>query len=443
MVIYGKQEVYKIGVMIQAAADETVRYREAVKITKGQLYCNRCGSHFSLREVRLPAGSYYCPGCVLYGRLTDQDQLVSIHRKEEAEVLQTKPQIHCRWLGELTRQQSRLAEELIRCVDSRENVLLWAVTGAGKTEMLYPLIENALNEGKQIAIASPRIDVCRELYPRLVAAFPDVAILLRYGKALEQWQEFDLLVCTTHQLLHFYQAFDLLVVDESDAFPYEGDPLLAFGTTQALKPMGVRVCLTATPTKNLLQKAKSENWQVLHLPQRYHRRPLVVPELFFLEDWRNLAKYPLRLARVLRICEQLLKENQVLFFCPDIAFMKDITKVLQEKLPQKKITFVSAQDPLREEKILQLRNKQWDILLCTTILERGVTFERVSVVVMGAEHEVFNKSVLVQIAGRVDRKGTQRNGRVLFFFQEQTLAIRKAIKEIIQMNQLAKKEAKR
>lgn len=57
---------------------------------------------------------------------------------------------------------------------------------------------------------------------------------------------------------------------------------------------------------------------------------------------------------------------------------------------------------------------------------------------MGADHPVFSKSALVQIAGRVDRKGPFNHGEVLFFYDQATSAIRKAILEIQAMNRLAK-----
>lgn len=86
-----------------------------------------------------------------------------------------------------------------------------------------------------------------------------------------------------------------------------------------------------------------------------------------------------------------------------------------------------------------MREQQYQILFTTTILERGVTFEKVSVIVMGANHPVYSKSALVQIAGRVDRKGAYNHGRVLFFFNQQTKDIRKACQEIKEMNQLAQR----
>ena len=53
----------------------------------------------------------------------------------------------------------------------RENRLVWAVTGAGKTEMLFAVLHQTLQEGGRIALASPRVDVCLELFPRIQAVF--------------------------------------------------------------------------------------------------------------------------------------------------------------------------------------------------------------------------------------------------------------------------------
>jgi len=78
-------------------------------------------------------------------------------------------------------------------------------------------------------------------------------------------------------------------------------------------------------------------------------------------------------------------------------------------------------------------------LFTTMILERGVTFENVSVVVLGANHSIYTKSALVQIAGRVDRKGAFHHGEVLFCYNQMTSAIRQAITEIKHMNQLAER----
>ncbi|MBU5224822.1 DNA/RNA helicase, partial [Vibrio cholerae] len=65
-----------------------------------------------------------------------------------------------------------------------------------------------------------------------------------------------------------------------------------------------------------------------------------------------------------------------------------------------KVEAVHAEDPDRKEKVQKMRNKEVDLLVTTTILERGVTFPNVDVAVLGAENRIFTESALVQIAGR-------------------------------------------
>lgn len=97
--------------------------------------------------------------------------------------------------------------------------LLWAVTGAGKTEMMFPLLEAVLTAGGKVAVATPRRDVVLELAPRLAAAFPQVCRVVLYGGSEDRLQLGDLTLATTHQLIRFKEAFDLVVIDEVDAFP--------------------------------------------------------------------------------------------------------------------------------------------------------------------------------------------------------------------------------
>ena len=111
---------------------------------------------------------------------------------------------------------------------------MWAVTGAGKTEMLFAVLHQTLQEGR-IALASPRVDVCLELFPRIQAVFPHEAIALLHGNSQESYRYTKLVICTTHQLLKFHQAFDLLIVDEVDSFPFVNNEHLYYGVRNARK----------------------------------------------------------------------------------------------------------------------------------------------------------------------------------------------------------------
>lgn len=49
------------------------------------------------------------------------------------------------------------------------------------------------------------------------------------------------MIATTHQLLKFYHAFDLLIVDEVDAFPYVDNSMLYYAVKNSVKYDGVRI----------------------------------------------------------------------------------------------------------------------------------------------------------------------------------------------------------
>lgn len=88
---------------------------------------------------------------------------------------------------------------------------------------------------RRIALASPRVDVCLELFPRIQAVFPHEAIALLHGNSQESYRYTKLVICTTHQLLKFHQAFDLLIVDEVDSFPFVNNEHLYYGVRNARK----------------------------------------------------------------------------------------------------------------------------------------------------------------------------------------------------------------
>lgn len=422
----GRQVVVEVNQKLPS----TVTCREAL-VLGDKVFCQRCGSHFVKEIAELPNGDIYCPFCIAFGRLTSRHLLASEEEQTEARDIQFT------WSGTLTNFQQKIADVLIKNFQKNKHSLIWAVTGSGKTEMIFPIIAEVLKKGGRVGVTSPRIDVCREIYPRISQVFPNEKALLLYGASEERYRYSKLTVCTTHQLFHFYQAFDLLIVDEIDAFPYEGDPLLRFAVRQALKQIGNYIYLTATPSQNLLKEIKT--FSIEKLPLRFHQRPLIVPELIWYESWKQCFVSTRKIRKLVRYLNILMKDNAVLVFCPSIVFMKKVYVKLSSFFTTDELTCVSAQDEQREEKVQNMREKKYRILLSTTILERGVTFENVSVIILGANHPVFSKSALVQIAGRVDRKGDFNRGRVLFFFNQQTPAIRQALKEIKEMNHLAQR----
>lgn len=401
----------------------------SMKKEKDQQYCQRCGSQIE-EEWHLPIGAFYCRECLIMKRIRSDQNLYYFpqERFPQQDVL--------KWSGQLTPFQKRVSQGLLQAVDKKEATLVHAVTGAGKTEMIYQVVAKVIDQGGAVCLASPRIDVCLELHKRLQNDFA-CEIALLHGES-DPYFRTPLVVATTHQLLKFYQAFDLLIVDEVDAFPYVDNPVLYHAVNNCVKENGLRIFLTATSTDELDRKVKQGELKRLSLPRRFHGNPLIVPKPIWLSHFnRYLEKNGLPPKLKLYIEKQRKTAYPLLIFASEIKKGEKLKEILQEKFPNEKIGFVSSITEDRLEQVQAFRDGKLSILISTTILERGVTFPRVDVFVVEANHQLFTKSSLVQIGGRVGRSMDRPTGELIFFHDGLNQSIKRAIKEIKQMNQEA------
>jgi competence protein ComFA len=148
------------------------------------LICNRCDLNSLKKDCYIKNKKrtiYYCPHCLLLGRVDSNKNLYSMKEKKGV-----KRPIEFVWKGKLTNEQEKISLNLVKCLKTKEHQLVHAVTGAGKTEMLFLLIKEALFSGKKIAVVSPRVDVCLEIYPRFQSVFPNEEICLLYGRQKEE-----------------------------------------------------------------------------------------------------------------------------------------------------------------------------------------------------------------------------------------------------------------
>ena len=401
----------------------------AMRKEKGKLFCQRCNSSI-LEEWHLPIGAYYCRECLLMKRVRSDQALYYFPQEDfpKQDVL--------KWRGQLTPFQEKVSEGLIQAVEKKEPILVHAVTGAGKTEMIYQVVAKVIDDGGAVCLASPRIDVCLELYKRLQNDFAcDIALL--HGES-EPYFRTPLVVATTHQLLKFHHAFDLLIVDEVDAFPYVDNSVLYYAVNQCVKMEGLRIFLTATSTDELDKKVRTGELKRLSLPRRFHGNPLIIPKPVWLSDFnRCLEKNKLSANLKTYIEKQRRTSYPLLIFASEIKKGEKLKEILQEQFPNENIGFVSSVTENRLEQVQAFRDGELTILISTTILERGVTFPFVDVFVVDANHRLFTKSSLIQIGGRVGRSMDRPTGELLFFHDGLNTSIKKAIKEIKQMNKEA------
>ena len=401
----------------------------AMRKEKGKLFCLRCNSSI-LEEWHLPIGAYYCRECLLMKRVRSDQALYYFPQENfpKQDVL--------KWRGQLTPFQEKVSEGLIRAVEKKAPTLVHAVTGAGKTEMIYQVVAKVIDDGGAVCLASPRIDVCLELYKRLQNDFAcDIALL--HGES-EPYFRTPLVIATTHQLLKFYHAFDLLIVDEVDAFPYVDNTMLYYAVKNSVKEDGLRIFLTATSTDELDRKVRTGELKRLSLPRRFHGNPLIIPKPVWLSDFnRCLEKNQLSTKLKTYIEKQRRTGYPLLIFTSEIKKGEKLKEILKEQYPNESIGFVSSVTEDRLEQVQAFRDGELTILISTTILERGVTFPCVDVFVVEANHRLFTKSSLIQIGGRVGRSMDRPTGELLFFHDGLNASIKKAIKEIKQMNKEA------
>ncbi|RHW39943.1 DNA/RNA helicase [Lysinibacillus yapensis] len=396
--------------------------------------CNRCYNQIQHEFVQYNCAKcekicVYCRHCINMGRVTSCTNLIlwngPLPLKYQKHVLD--------WDGTYTPAQKQAAQELTESMNNKRSHLVHAVCGAGKTEILFPAVLHALNKGLRVCIATPRTDVVLELFPRFQKVFPNTNIHALYGNAPKQAGFSQLVLSTTHQLFRFENAFDVELVDEADAFPYTIDLALQQAVLKAKKEGAPIAFVTATPSTQILNTVKKENWSYSFIPKRYHNHPLPVPRfeaLWSYEKGITRGKIPLKLIEWTE--KRLSNREPFLIFFPTIQLMQKAIPLFQRM--NEKILSVHAEDEHRKEKVIKLRNEEIPGLLTTTILERGITINNVQVAVVGAESKIFTSSALIQISGRVGRNVQFPEGDIVFFHHGITAEMDEARNEILRLN---------
>jgi competence protein ComFA len=418
-----------------------VTYRKGIQYDAKMPKCVRCGNKDSQWFAAFPCSRcgercLYCRKCLMMGRISACTPLIGWNGPPPNSEL---PHKIMQWQGKLSDGQQTASNRVVEAIEANAELLVWAVCGAGKTEVLFAGIEAALAAGKRVCIATPRTDVVLELTPRLKAAFVGITVASLYGGSEDRHLYAPLTIATTHQLLRFYHAFDTVILDEVDAFPYTVEDSLQHAATQARKPVSAMIYLTATPNEKWQKECRSGKRAFTTIPARFHRHQLPVPQFSWCGNWQKLLKNDRLSTAILHwINERLQANKQALLFFPHIPLMEKALPILRQYAPA--LEAVHAEDPERKEKVQKMRAKEIPLLLTTTILERGVTFPNIDVAVVGAEDDIFTESALVQIAGRAGRSKDFPTGVVTFFHYGKTEAMLKARKQIVTMNREGQKK---
>lgn len=106
----------------------------------GRYYCNRCGTtqptdFYHYAHIHTGETIYYCRRCLALGRMdTLQDIMVTASHQAPSDATYQ--------LGfALSEQQAEASNRIVEAVTAHHDLLIHAVTGAGKTEMIFQAIQ--------------------------------------------------------------------------------------------------------------------------------------------------------------------------------------------------------------------------------------------------------------------------------------------------------------
>lgn len=341
--------------------------------------CLRCGNKDPDYFYKGSKG-YYCRKCIRFARTLLEEDLEPMDYKIGENVQEYV------FDYELTKAQKQASN---KCLESVKNgdVLLNCVCGAGKTELSIESISYYLSKGLKVCYAISRKEVVIELAARFKKIFKDARVICVYGGHHNELVG-DLIVCTTHQLYRYHKTFDLLILDEVDAFPLKGNETLMNISLNSAK--GNVIFSTATIDESLKKVLINRNYKEVNLFVRPSAKPLTIPKVVYQFKYIHII-YLFYLLSTMK--------NQCIIFVPNIKLCKILYLIFSKVYS---CTYVYSDLNERNENIIGFKNKKYKHIFATTVLERGITIKDVNVIILLFD-ETFDQANLIQMLGRVGR----------------------------------------
>ncbi len=285
--------------------------------------------------------------------------------------------------------------------------------GFGKTEIAVQAAFKAVQAGKQVAILVPTTLLAQQHFQTFsdrYAPYPvRVEVLSRFLTAKQQRAvvaateagEVDVLI-GTHRLLSQdvkLPKLGLLVVDEEQRF--------GVSHKEAIKQFKANVdvlTLTATPIPRTLEMSLTgiRDLSLLNTPPA-DRQPI----LTYVGEYDDRA-----VAEAIR--RELLREGQVFYVHNRVQSIEKVANELRDLVPEARIAIAHGQmdEGTLEKVVLDFWEGEYDVLVCTTIIESGIDMPTVNTLVVDRA-ELLGLGQLHQLRGRVGRSG-QRAYAYLF-----------------------------
>lgn len=317
-----------------------------------------------------------------------------------------------------TDDQLKAIEEVKADMESNKIMdrLLCGDVGYGKTEVALRAVFKATMDSKQSAFLVPTTVLAQQHYNTFKERFKNfpirVELLSRFRTAKDQEAvleklrtgEVDVLI-GTHRILSkdiLFHDLGLIVVDEEQRFGVKDKEKL-----KKIRSNCDVLSLSATPIPRTLHMSLSGIRDITTLEDPPRER---LPVLTYVME----AREGIITDAVMR---EIHRGGQVYFVYNRVQTIEKMHRLLSELLPDARIAVAHGQMSSRKlEKILSdFTAKEYDVLLCTTIIETGMDIGNANtIIVYGADR--MGLSQLYQLRGRVGR--TSRQGYAYFMYEK-------------------------
>jgi transcription-repair coupling factor (superfamily II helicase) len=304
-----------------------------------------------------------------------------------------------------TPDQLRAVEDVKRDMEETKPMdrLICGDVGFGKTEVALRGVFKAILDGKQAAFLVPTTILAQQHYRTFKERFEgypvSVDVLSRFRTARQQQETLKNirtgrvdLVIGTHRLLSGdvrFKDLGLLIVDEEQRFGVKHKEKL-----KMLKKNVDVLTLTATPIPRTLHMslAGARDLSVIETPpeDRYPIQTYVV----------EYSDYLIREA----VLKEIRRGGQVYFVYNRVQSIYRWVENLQKLLPEIRIGLGHGQmSESRLEKVMyDFLNKEYDLLVSTTIVEAGLDLPNVNTMII-YDADKLGLAQLYQLRGRVGR----------------------------------------
>ncbi|OBK52961.1 transcription-repair coupling factor [Mycobacterium sp. 1081908.1] len=286
--------------------------------------------------------------------------------------------------------------------------------GYGKTEIAVRAAFKAVQDGKQVAVLVPTTllaDQHLQTFTDRMADFPvTVKGLSRFTDAAESRAVIEGLaagtvdiVIGTHRLLQTgvrWKDLGLVVVDEEQRFGVEHKEHI-----KSLRTHVDVLTMSATPIPRTLEMSLAgirEMSTILTPPEeRYPVLTYVGPQ-----DDKQVAA---------ALRRELLRDGQAFYVHNRVSSIDRAAARVRELVPEARVVVAHGQMPEeRLERTVQgFWNREYDILVCTTIVETGLDISNANTLIV-ERADTFGLSQLHQLRGRVGR--SRERGYAYFLY---------------------------